>query len=406
MQTKKIAIVSHVNPFSNGSGQVERVYNTLLALASEWNTITIYTLLEHKSSASKIETLKKINNEITIVYIKNRRPNIILRTLYKFLPYLGYGKDSNFSIPYLFNPIENELEHKFDVVLFEYWYLHKMAKRLKAKGLYVICDTHNILFNSYKEFIGKKSWMPIFYKTYLIEKYKKLEFEIALKDNFNLLLAINKKEELFFKKHFVKQEVYYFPMGIKFNPFDISTKIYSDKKEFVLLYYGGLGSERNYKAALTVINEIKKIKNLAIHLKIIGSNPPKFLEDIANKSSNITLLGFVEDLTSAFQDVDLAVIPFEGKYGFRSRIIELMHFGLPIITTYDSVWGMGFDDDKEVFIYSGNLDDKITNILKDSNLRKKIAFNAKQKVENEFSFEKTYLKFSKDLNKIIKLKQA
>ena len=399
MQTKKIAIVSHVNPFSKGSGQVERVYNTLLALASEWNEITLYTLNENQSSPKKIENLKVINSGVKIIYLKNKKPNLLLAFLFKLLPYLGYGKDSNFSIPFLFNGIEKELENNFDVVLFEYWHLHKMAQRLKEKGLFIICDTHNILLNSYKEFVGLKLWIPNFYKRFLINRYEKLEFEVALKNSFNLLIAINKEEEEIFKKRYPKQLIYYFPMGIKLIPFLINEKKY--KKEFSVLYYGGLSSERNYKAAIQVMDALSSIKEVDVSLKIIGSNPPVFLKEKVDKNSNVTLLGFVEDLSFAFQNIDLAVIPFEGKYGFRSRLIELMHFGIPVLTTNDAVWGMGFEHNVNIIIYKDNLPFAIKNSLNNYNLRNRVAVNAKKKIEEEFTFERTYQKFAVDLSEII-----
>jgi glycosyltransferase involved in cell wall biosynthesis len=399
MQTKKIAIVSHVNPFSKGSGQVERVYNTMLALASEWNEITLYTLNENQSSPKKIENLKVINSGVKIIYLKNKKPNLLLAFLFKLLPYLGYGKDSNFSIPFLFNGIEKELENNFDVVLFEYWHLHKMAQRLKEKGLFIICDTHNILLNSYKEFVGLKLWIPNFYKRFLINRYEKLEFEVALKNSFNLLIAINKEEEEIFKKRYPKQLIYYFPMGIKLIPFLINEKKY--KKEFSILYYGGLSSERNYKAAIQVMDALSSIKEVDVSLKIIGSNPPVFLKEKVDKNSNVTLLGFVEDLSFAFQNIDLAVIPFEGKYGFRSRLIELMHFGIPVLTTNDAVWGMGFEHNVNIIIYKDNLPFAIKNSLNNYNLRNRVAVNAKKKIEEEFTFERTYQKFAVDLSEII-----
>lgn len=399
MQTKRIAIVSHVNPFSKGSGQIERVHNTLLALASEWNEITLYTLHENLSSPKKIENLKAINSGVKIIYLNDKKPNLLLAFLFKLLPYLGYGKDSNFSIPFLFNGIEKELENNFDVVLFEYWHLHKMAQRLKEKGLFIICDTHNILLNSYKEFVGLKLRIPNFYKRFLINRYEKLEFEVALKNSFNLLIAINKEEEEIFKKRYPKRLIYYFPMGIKLTPFLINEK--KNKKEFSILYYGGLSSERNYKAAIQVMDALSSIKEVDVSLKIIGSNPPVFLKEKADKNSNVTLLGFVEDLSFAFQNIDLAVIPFEGKYGFRSRLIELMHYGIPVLTTNDAVWGMGFEHNLNIIIYKDDLPFAIKNSLNDYNLRNRVAVNAKKKIEEEFTFETTYQKFAFDLHKII-----
>lgn len=400
MQNKNIALVSHVNPFSSGSGQVERVFNTLIALAIEWDNITLYTTNEYKSDKRKIDYVTDLNKNLKIKYIVNKKPSLIVSIYFKIMPYLGFGKESNFSIPFIFGKIQNDLE-LHDAVLFEYWHLYKLSKKLRDKGVYTICDTHNILLNSYKEFICGKKLFPKLYKDFLINKYKKLEFEKALKNSFDLLIAINREEEILLNIEFPNQKVYYFPMGVKLDQYDIKTTVLTSQKNYTILYYGGLGSDRNSKACIQVVDALKDIKTINVKLKIIGSNPPLFLQKYVSENNDVTLLGYVQNLEQEFSDVDLAVIPFEGKYGFRSRLIELIHFGIPVLTTKDAVWGMGFTDCKDIILYENSLPKSIENALVDYNLRQNVMVNAKEKIEQEFTFEKTYLKFSTDLIEII-----
>jgi glycosyltransferase involved in cell wall biosynthesis len=260
------------------------------------------------------------------------------------------------------------------------------------------------LSNSFNEFISKKKWLPDFFKNFLKKRYYQLEFEKALKDNFNLVIAINKKEYNYFKSKLNNQHLYYCPMGInlenrknKFNDFE-SKKIYN------ILYYGGLGSKRNEEAAFEVINLTLELSEL-VKLKVIGSNPSIQLKQKVKNKNNVELLGFVNNLEEAFDNIDLAIIPFKGKYGFRSRILELMHHNVPVLTTDDAVWGMNFLDNEDVFIYNNNSDLKrrAIELINNIDLRNKIIKNAKTKIEYEYSFEKTYLKFSNDLIKMSNL---
>ena len=170
------------------------------------------------------------------------------------------------------------------------------------------------------------------------------------------------------------------------------------------MYYGGLGSKRNEEAAIEIINLTTEITDL-VKLKIIGSNPSKKLKEKVKNITNIELVGFVDNLEDAFKQIDLAIIPFKGKYGFRSRILELMFYHVPILTTYDAVWGMDFVNNEDVFIYHNNSDLKrrAIELINNIDLRNKIIKNAKTKIECEYSFEKTYLKFSHDLIKTINL---
>lgn len=406
MTHNKIAVVTHVNPFSFGSGQVQRVYNTLLAFAVNWDSITIYTFNKSITSNEKVEFLLKTNKNIEIIYVKTPIYLKYLAPLFRILFYFGFGKPSNWEIPILFKNIQKDIIKKeFQKIIFEYWHLYKLASKVKTNENLVICDTHDILTNAYVESLNTISWMPNFYKKFLLYRYKRLEFEIAL-PKFDMLIAINKEEELFFKERFKNKKIYFCPMGVKLPKLEINIQEkFKEKQTFKILYYGGLGNKKNVNDALKVFNIVKMINskyNNSINYKVIGSNPPKLFVDILNADANVEVTGFVEDLSTAFKDVDLAVIPFSGTYGFRSRLIELMYYGVPILTTNDSVWGMGFQHNQNIFIYESeeDLPNNLISLLNDYSLREKIAMNAKIKVDKEFAFETTYVKFSQNLMSI------
>lgn len=403
MHNHKIAMVTHVNPFSVGSGQVQRVYNTLLALAETWDSITIYTYNEQVALKERVNSLLKINSNIEIIYVKAPFYLKYISPLFHLFFYFGFGKPSNWEIPILFKSIQRDIVNKkFQKVIFEYWHLYEMASKIKTNQNLIICDTHDILSNAYLESLSLIKWMPSFYKKFLLDRYKRLEFDVGLQ-KFDMLIAINKKEEAFYLEKFPNKKIYFCPMGIKFPEIEINIKDKFKKKDtFKVLYYGGLGSVKNANDALKVFNIVKEInaKNSNyIKCIVIGSNPSKGFVNLLSEDTNVEVLGFVENLSTAFKDIDLAVIPFSGKYGFRSRLIELMYYGVPILTTNDSVWGMGFEHDKNIFIYENenDLSENVIQLLNDAAIRNKIALNARQKVNEEFTFENTYLKLSKYL---------
>lgn len=399
----KIAIVTHVNPFYVGSGQVQRVYNTLLAVAETWDLITIYTCNEQITLQHRVTALHEINSNIEIIYAKAPFYLKYISPLFHLFFYLGFGKASNWQLPIIFKNIQSDLLHKkHQKIIFEYWHLYDLAAKVKSKNNLVICDTHDILSNAYVEHLNTINWMPAFYKNFLLTRYKRLEFEVALQ-KFDMLIAINKKEEEFFLAKFPNKKIYFCPMGVKFPKLDSQIKNKFKKKHtFKIIYYGGLGSSKNANDALKVFEVVKELNiknNNSIKYVIVGSNPSKSFLDILNEDKNVEVVGFVEDLSTVFEDIDLAVIPFTGKYGFRSRLIELMFYGVPILTTNDSVWGMGFEHNKNIFIYENdnNLSDDLMQLLNDYVVRSAIVCNAKIKVNEEFTFESSYLKLAQDL---------
>ncbi len=406
MRSGNIAIVSHVNPFSSGSGQVQRVYNSLLAIAADWEHVTLYTLEKNSSNPERLQEVLAINISVQVIYLTYPESLPLLKPLFHFLPNLGFGKPSNWILPYIFNQLNKDIFSKYHCVLFEYWHLYKLAAKIKSTNTKVVCDTHNILLGSFKEYIAAKKWAPQLYKKFLISRYANLEFKQALSKSFDALIAINKEEEAIFKSEFPNKKIIYTPMGIKLPEFIPHQNLQKPSNTYTIVYYGGLGNPRNATAALEVyraIFESTHFNDFVVTYKIIGSNPPKQLTDLSASNPRVSVVGYVENLADALSGADLAVIPFEGKFGFRSRLIELMYYGIPVLTTDDAVWGMGLTAGSNIFIYKQgeNLDEKIIELLNNNSERNRIAGNAKTLVAQEFTFEATYTKLSQELKNLV-----
>ena len=80
-----------------------------------------------------------------------------------------------------------------------------------------------------------------------------------------------------------------------------------------------------------------------------------------------------------------------------------MYYGIPVLTTEDAIWGMGFTPGVDIFIYHSHesLKDRIMKILNDEPGRKMISANAKLLVQKEFTFDATYRKLSRELKQLI-----
>ena len=398
MKNKKIAIISHVNPFSKGSGQVQRVFNMVQALSADFD-VEIYTMNELMSDKDRIKIITDINPQTRINYSKSSKAIFLLGIIFHLLPFLGYGKKSNWVLPMIFKNLPINYLKTFDFILFEYWHLYKIGKKLRDNGVKVICDTHNILLGSYVQWISKKRYLPKFWRKYLIYRYTKFEFETALETGFQELIAINHEEYQILRDKFAKKKIHYCPMGVKLP--SIQSNYVKEFKGEKIVYYGGLGNNKNEADAKIVIDLYRNLKLIIpnLTLKIIGSNPSTDLKNYVNNDSNIDLTGYVEDLEFCLKDVDVAVIPFSGKYGFRSRLIELMYYQIPIVTSSDAIWGMGFTINKDIMIYSDlhMLASDAKSIIQDISKLRVIADSAREKVIREYSFEATYVEFSRKM---------
>jgi glycosyltransferase involved in cell wall biosynthesis len=72
---------------------------------------------------------------------------------------------------------------------------------------------------------------------------------------------------------------------------------------------------------------------------LVGSNPSDGLRRLA-ADPRIKVTGFVEKVQEVLSTMSLVLCPWSGTYGFRSRIVEVMALGVPVLTSPDAVDGM------------------------------------------------------------------
>ena len=319
--------------------------------------------------------------------------------------YIKGLKASNYFISKLFSieVLKKTVDFKDNqLVIFEYWHAYKTAKQLKEEfpSVVTICDLHNILSSTYEIYITNHYFKKYFKQAYL-KKYRAVEFNHAL-PVFDFLISINQEEHNQLCKKFGAQSILFCPMGIDLTAFNNASD-YQVSEPIVILYYGGLGSQHNRDAATLVYNLFVKPAiqlDFNIQYKIIGSNAPEGFSSNFD-AEIVNVVGYSKDLINDFKGVTMAVIPWEGKYGFRSRLIELAACNVPLFTTEDAVWGMGFVNNSTAFLIdkmNESAFDKFMALLKNSLLLKNVSKNAKTFVEDQYAFESTYEALAHKLN--------
>ena len=68
------------------------------------------------------------------------------------------------------------------------------------------------------------------------------------------------------------------------------------------------------------------------------------------RDPRVKVTGFVEEVAPLLASMHAAVVPWIGRYGFRSRVVELMAVGVPVVATPDAVAGMDLHDGEEILL--------------------------------------------------------
>jgi glycosyltransferase involved in cell wall biosynthesis len=112
----------------------------------------------------------------------------------------------------------------------------------------------------------------------------------------------------------------------------------------VVLFTGAMGRPDNDDAARWFIASCWPSVVEAVpdaRLIIAGSNPSQMLTDMANRSSSISLTGYVQSLEPYFEGARVAVVPLRTGAGVKFKTIDAMMRGIPVVAS--SVGAEGID---------------------------------------------------------------
>jgi len=394
-QKMNLLVISRILPYPKISGQALRVFYLLKALRPFFNIVFLTSETFIDLDSDEKAGVGLLCDELIILptlYKRSSFDRIFIKLSGAIYSLFTGLKFSNFLAGYFeFSPkrIRNATQKlNPDLVVFEYWHAYKSVSIFRSKNIPCILDMHNVLLQSY---IAQYDWsLPAFLKKIHTKKYQIAE--INSWNNFDGIIAIN-NSELNYVRQNVSSEIklFYLAMGIDMG---IWPYIWKPSKPQRLAYYGGMGSAHNKQNAFFCVESIMPLvwdRYPDIEFWIIGNDPDDELLSLEN-DPRINVTGYLENAQDVLKSISILLCPWHGKYGFRSRIIEVMATGIPVICSKDAVDGMELQEDKGLFYAETDIEfaKMVINLLNDETFLKNQSKLARIQVEEMYSFENTY----------------
>lgn len=171
----------------------------------------------------------------------------------------------------------------------------------------------------------------------LMNCMKKFLFERMLAKKTNLNIFLNPIEMKFFPKrsvcipHIVNPEIEYNMTG--------ETNVMN------ILFLGGYNHQPNRISVQYIVSSIlpllaEEMSNFKVW--IIGPGAEKYEEYVSGSPYRefLHLKGYVSDINDVFRDMNVALLPVLYGGGIKTKVIEAMAAGLPVITTPQGVYGL------------------------------------------------------------------
>jgi glycosyltransferase involved in cell wall biosynthesis len=397
MHKKKVLVVcpGPIYPITMGS-QI-RMINIIKGLSQDHEVDVIARIPDRSHlSPEYVGKIMEICNEYYPILAPNKQ-NYFKRIYYRIK--FGIVKFSSipndffyFSILSLQKRIATVANSKrYDIIICEFWYSCSFYNRMLYKPYFVL-DTIDVNFKKRElELKSRGKWESGYKK---IQKYRELELKYTgLND---LIISVSEPDYHFFRENVSDKAHIKIPIGQDLSKF-LQLKI-RDYERNSILFYGSMSSFQNQEAFWILYNEIipgiKKFKP-GLQLNVVGSKPPKEIKAL-HDGKTIFIHGFVMDLTHAISKNALLILPLRSGGGFRTRIIEVMALGVPVIGTHNALNCIEMKSGIHGFITDSNseMTEYAVRILNNPNLRKKMSEECIKFVSTKYSMEATYRKLS------------
>lgn len=225
--------------------------------------------------------------------------------------------------------------YSIDIVHIEHLHYAKYAFQVfgSFKKVFVYHDLHHSIYWQQARF--KNSWKSMLLSIFTAGKYYLFERLLDHKVDAKVFLNVDEMSVLPRKSvhipHVVNQDIVFKKPR--------KTELYN------ILFLGGYIHPPNRISVRYIVDHIiprlaEESENVRFH--IVGSGTKQFLDYVSNSSIRqlVMIRGFEKDINKVFQDMDIALFPIQYGGGIKTKIIDAMAAGVPVVTTPKGIFGL------------------------------------------------------------------
>jgi glycosyltransferase involved in cell wall biosynthesis len=386
-----ILFISPIIPVPANDGGKISLFGLLKGLASNGHKIDFFCYLQNKNFAKSAIELSKYCKPFIIPF--NTENNIGKAILY-FFSFLPYNLTK-----YVSNDLKTEIGKYFEknspdiihvATLSMAWVVDEIKKYSSAP---IILREENFESLIFKRRIERESNHIIkCYLNYQYKKYLKYEPEICGKFDKCIMISDVDTERLFELN--TKIKTISIPVGVD----EIENKYYSKIEPYSLVHIGSLNWYPNKDGIGWFINNVFPLiltKYSETKLYLYGGGITKGFKIPNELKNNIVIKGFVENIWQELASKSIGIIPLKIGGGIRVKILEMMSFGIPLVTTEIGKEGLDAEPNKHLLVSNSPtaFADSIEKIWIDDKLGKSLVQNSKEKIKEKYTWSAVIQKF-------------
>ncbi len=377
----KLLILASRFPYPLEKGDKLRLFHQITYLSRQ-HEIILCCLNEGKPKPEDFQKVSTLCEEVYVFEIGQARSIWeMAKAMFKPIPFqVAYF----FRKEFLSRMHEIIQKHQIEHV---YCQLLRMGEYAKATGLSATLDYMDTFSLGMKRRSEKS---PVWVKPLINWEARKLtSYEQGLFSSFTHHLIISRQDrEALPLTEDQKNQIHIIPNGIDLEFFSPQGSL---KQTHELVFVGNLGYYPNEQAARYLVKSL--LPELAkevptIKLLLAGARPSQEIRQFA-QLSQVDVLGWVDDIRTAYQAGQIFIAPLFTGSGQQNKILEAMALGIPCITTSIVNDAIGAKEGVEILLAETVSDFvlQIKKLLDQPALHTSISRNARKFVEVHYSWE-------------------
>jgi glycosyltransferase involved in cell wall biosynthesis len=124
-------------------------------------------------------------------------------------------------------------------------------------------------------------------------------------------------------------------------------------------------------------------------MHIVGNNPPKALQRLAESDTAVRLHGFVPDVRPYFSEARAAVCPIRDGGGTRIKVLDALAQGVPLVSTTIGTEGLELEPERH-FLVADSTDAfvaQISRLFEHAALGRRLADEGRRLIEQQYAWE-------------------
>lgn len=224
------------------------------------------------------------------------------------------------------------------------------------------------------------------------ESSRMRRMELNVVHDFNYVVLVSPKEAAILARETGTQNVIAIPLGVDCSFYTVGPNV--DERDGVLSFLGDMRSSANADSLRYIVNEVLPLVNHEVALEVTGTAPRELQEEFAD-DKRVRFLGRVEDTRETLRSSSVFLAPIAYGTGIKTKILEAMAIGVPIVTNSIGNEGIGLVDGSNALIDDSSkaLAQDVDRLLDDRELARKLAASARNKAIQEFDWPKSLAKF-------------